>query len=290
MHHIRNNDTDSSYLDHFIENKPDTWILRFLYQNQIGRVFLKFATSSFVTRNMGRFYDSKYSKKLISGFIEKNHIDKKEFKSKKYTSFNDFFTREKKVITFSQKNSLFCSPCDGYLSAYQIEEDRTFQIKHISYTLDSLLQNHSFAKKFQGGYIYIFRLMPEHYHRFHYFDDGKKIYQKEIPGCFHTVRPVALEKRKVFIENERTYTLMETKNFGDVVMMEVGALGVGKIKNYDKRDFKRGEEKGMFLFGGSTIIVLFQKDVLAKNDKLLKYSLDNYEAVVKCGCIVGEKK
>ena len=138
--------------------------------------------------------------------------------------------------------------------------------------------------------MYIFRLTPTDYHRYHYFDEGTFLIKKIIPGVFHTVRPVALEKRKVFIENQREYTVLKTKNFKDVLVMEVGALGVGKIKNHEKSKFKRGEEKGMFLFGGSTVIVLFQKDILKRDEKLLKFSQENLEAIVKCGCIVGERK
>ena len=44
--------------------------------------------------------------------------------------------------------------------------------------------------------------------------------------------------------------------------MEVGAMLVGRIVNekISACDVKRGEEKGHFEYGGSTIILLIQKD------------------------------
>lgn len=274
----------------FVDEKNKNALLTFLYQNKVGRFFLRIAISKPITKAMGHYYDSKYSKKKINKFIEKNEIEMKKFKKKKYSSFNDFFTREKKQIEFSQDENFFCSPCDAYLSAYKVEENSKFKIKEIEYSLEELLQNYSLSKMFQGGVMYVFRLTPRDYHRYHYFDEGVFLFKKIIPGAFHTVRSVALEKKKVFIENQREYSLLKTKNFEEVLFMEVGALGVGKIKNHDKKKFKRGEEKGMFLFGGSTVIVLFKKDILKSDHKLIQFSKENLEAIVECGCIVGEKR
>lgn len=290
MRDLRTRDSDFVNSLSFVEEKNKNAALSFLYQNAIGRLFLRIAISPFVTKTMGRFYDSKYSKKTISKFILKNEIPMDQFKEKDYTSFNDFFTREKKDITFSKKNDSFCSPCDGYLSAFEVEENSKFTIKGIAYSLEELLQSFSLAKMFQGGVMYIFRLTPKNYHRYHYFDDGVFLMRKKISGVFHTVREVALLKRKVFMENQREYALLKTKHFDEVIYMEVGALGVGKIKNHEQKDFKRGEEKGMFLFGGSTVIVLFKKDILKRDHKLLQFSKENLEAVTECGKVVGERK
>lgn len=273
----------------FVKERQDNKFLTFLYTNPFGVFLEKIVVSKFLSDIIGHYYDSKGSVSRIKKFVKTNQIDLEKFKEKEYTSFNDFFTREKKEITFSNKKEILCSPCDGYLSVYQIEKESTFQIKGLTYTIEGLLQNYSFAKKYEGGLLYVFRLTPKDYHRYHYFDDGNTLYQKRISGVYHTVRPVALEKKQVFLENNRVYTLLSTKNFGDVIFMEVGALAVGKILNHEKKSFKRGEEKGMFLFGGSTILLLFEKDVLKRNQKLLENTLEGYEAVVQCGCVIGER-
>ena len=69
--------------------------------------------------------------------------------------------------------------------------------------------------------------------------------------------------------------------------MEVGALLVGKIINYDYDKFKKGEEKGYFLPGGSTIVIIANN---IKPDKdILEYSNKGIETIVKVGEKVGEK-
>lgn len=117
------------------------------------------------------------------------------------------------------------------------------------------------AAEFDGGLCLVFRLCVDNYHRYHYFDDGSKGRNVFIPGRFHTVRPIALRNLPVFTENSREYTVMDTVHFGRAVQMEVGAMLVGKISNnHEEHEFKRGEEKGCFLYGGSTVILLLKRN------------------------------
>ena len=72
--------------------------------------------------------------------------------------------------------------------------------------------------------------------------------------------------------------------------MEVGAIVVGKINNRkDVWKVKRGEEKGYFEFGGSTIIMLTQKDVVTVDNDLLDKSRNGIETDVEIGNIVAKK-
>ena len=57
----------------------------------------------------------------------------------------------------------------------------------------------------------------------------------------------------------------------------------------DKETFKKGEEKGYFEFGGSTIIHLIQKDTVKIDDDILKYTDQNIEVQVKQGTTIGKK-
>ena len=53
---------------------------------------------------------------------------------------------------------------------------------------------------------------------------------------------------------------MQTRHFGTVAQIEVGALLVGRICNHDGAGaFTRGAEKGCFYYGGSTVVLLLQK-------------------------------
>ena len=104
------------------------------------------------------------------------------------------------------------------------------------------------------------------------------------------MRPVALEKIPVFARNCREYTLLKTKNFGTVLQMEVGAMLVGRIVNYDQEaSVRRGQEKGMFQYGGSTIIVLLRKDRAALLSEFAGTLVSGEEVPVKMGQQVGRK-
>ena len=77
------------------------------------------------------------------------------------------------------------------------------------------------------------------------------------------------------------------ENFGKVVQMEVGAMLVGKISNHDEAcTFRRGQEKGMFLYGGSTILVLLRKDCVHITQKFFRATEQNKEIPVKMGEII----
>ena len=152
------------------------------------------------------------------------------------------------------------APCDGRLSAYHLEETGVFDIKGSRYDVRALLGGDPRAALFSGGDCLVFRLCVDDYHRYHYIDDGEKGENVFIPGRLHTVRPIALEHTNVFIQNCREYTLMQTRHFGTVAQIEVGALLVGRVCNHDGAGaFTRGAEKGCFYYGGSTVVLLLQK-------------------------------
>lgn len=275
-----------------MKKEKESFGLRFLYHTILGRCFLKVLSCRFVSKVVGLFLSTFASRILIKRFIRKNHIPMEEYKKEKYPSFNAFFDREVKeeCRPMAKKATALISPCDGFLSVYPIEDGLVLPIKQSSYSIASLLQNEELAKKYQDGICMVLRLCVNHYHRYCYLDEGTKERNVFIPGVLHTVRPIALESIPVFIENAREYTILHTKHFGDVVQIEVGALFVGKIKNHhEEYSFCRGEEKGMFLFGGSTIILLFQKNAAHIPKEYFEKTEKGYEIPVKMGEKIGNK-
>ena len=135
----------------------------------------------------------------------------------------------------------------------------------------------------------IFRLEVTDYHRFHFIDDGMLDEYKHINGILHTVQPIACEKYPVYHRNAREYTIMHTKNFEDIIEVDVGALMVGKIVNHDVHEFKRGDEKGFFKFGGSTIILFVKKNIIEIDNDILLNSTLGKETIVSCGEKIGIK-
>lgn len=266
-------------------------LVSFLYNSVLGRVLLKILCLPFISKIIGFILSSRISKLFIKPFIKKNKIDMSLYESVKYKSFNSFFVRKKKHINFEMNRDVFISPCDAKLSIYDVNEYSCFEIKNSFYSLRDLLNEDEIYKEYIDGKALVFRLCKDDYHRYHYIDDGKQEDNYFVRGVLNTVRPIAYRKCKVFKRNSREYTTLHTENFGDVVEVEVGATLVGKIKNLKSNNsFKRGEEKGMFLFGGSTIVLLVKKNSVIIDKDIVNNSLRNIETRVKCGERIGVKK
>lgn len=125
-----------------------------------------------------------------------------------------------------------------------------------------------------------------------YFDSGFKSRNRHINGVYHTVNPIALDTTDIYRENTREYTILHTENFGKVIQAEVGAMFVGRIVNHHMghHRFVRGEEKGMFEYGGSTVILMFQKDTVEFDSDIVENSREGYETKVRMGEKIGRKK
>lgn len=258
-------------------------LLSFLYTNIFGRMLLKPLIQPQVSKLAGRYLSSAHSKWLISKFIERNEINMDIYEECDYSSFNDFFTRKIKpdCRPVPEDLDVLISPCDCLATVYPIQENTTFSIKNTEYTLRSLLRSPRLAKRFRGGYAYILRLTVEDYHRYLYSVSGKQSKNYHIDGTYHTVNPIANDYLPIYKENTREYTVIRSKEFGDVLQMEVGALLVGKISNHKQSTVvTRGEEKGFFEYGGSTIVVLTQKGRVTPRSDLLTNSKNGYETKV----------
>ncbi len=237
-------------------------MLKFLYDTIPGRMILKLLIHPNVSKIMGRFCDSKFSKCMIPCFVRKNHICMKEVQNVPYESFNQFFCRRLKehARSIDDAPDAFVAPCDGLLSTYTIQEETVIPVKASYFRISDLLRSKKLASEYEGGTCLVFRLCVNHYHRYIYLDNGCKSRNIFIPGVLHTVRPIALRKVPVFVENSREYTVLATEHFGKVVQMEVGAMLVGRICNLqESASFSKGQEKGYFEYGGSTIILLVKQ-------------------------------
>ncbi len=265
-------------------------ILEGLYGTVAGRMLLKPLTLPVVSKMAGMFLSTPLSCILIEPFIKKNKIDMTQYQPVKYKSYNDFFTRKikAKLRPVDGNPKHFISPCDSKLTVLPITKDCRFKLKHTTYTVTSLLKNEKLAKEYEGGYAMIFRLTVDDYHRYCYVCDGTKGENVFIPGVLHTVNPLANDYFPIYKENSREYSILHTKEFSDIVMMEVGALLVGKIVNHHRK-YKvfRGQEKGYFEFGGSTVVLLVKKNTVRMDADILENSAQGIETVVKFGEKIG---
>lgn len=265
-------------------------VVKFFYGTFVGRCFVKIFSFSIFSKIIGLFLNSRISKFLIKGFINKNNIDMSYYENKEYKSFNDFFIRQKSLINCNMDKNIFISPSDAKLMCYEINENSEFKIKNSYYKLFDLLDGNPVYKDYIGGYLLVFRLCADDYHRYIYIDNGVKEKNVFIKGRLNTVRPIAFEHIDVYKTNSREYTILHTENFGDVIEVEVGAVLIGKISNlHENHKFVKGEEKGMFEFGGSTIVLIIKKDKIVVDSDILENSKLNIETRVIIGERVGKK-
>ena len=273
------------------ELKPGKF-LRFCYHSRLGRPLLWLSTRRVFSKLAGWYLDSRLSRGMIKGYARRNGIDLSLYEPGPFSSFNAFFTRRirPELRPMTEEPRALVSPCDSKLSVYRIDENCRFDIKGFTYTVETLLQNKELAARYESGLCVVLRLCVDDYHRYHYLDNCTHDTPVFLKGRLHTVQPIALENRRVFTENCREYTVLHTENFGDVTQVEVGALMVGRIVNNHKDgSHKRGEEKGRFEFGGSTIVLLLEKDRVQLDEEFLQNTENGNETIVRCGEQIGHK-
>lgn len=268
-------------------------LLDALYGSVPGRLLLKPLTAPVISRWAGRLLSAKASRVLIGPFVRRHGIDLSQFEGAEYDSYNAFFSRrirpELRPIDADPHHLI--SPCDSKLTALPITENGSFQLKQTRYTVASLLKNEALAARYLGGWALIFRLTVDDYHRYCYVCDGVKEDNVSIPGVLHTVNPIANDHFPIYKENARTYSILHSPVFGDLLTMEVGALLVGKIVNHHgKATVARGQEKGYFQFGGSTVVLLLPPDTVEMDADIAENSRLGIETVVKYGEKIGMAK
>lgn len=268
-------------------------LLEVIYGHALTRMLLRPFLSPAVSDICGKFLSTRLSRRIVPSFVKKNHIDLGIYERQEFDSYNAFFTRkikaEQRPIN-DQKNVLI-SPSDGKVTAYPITQKGRFWIKHTQYTAAQLLKDERLAERYMGGWIYVIRLTVDDYHRYCYVSDGRKSRQRKIRGVLHTVNPVANDYYPIYKMNSREYCLLKTKELGTILLMEVGALMVGKISNHeeDSAQVKRGDEKGMFEFGGSTIVVMTEPGMAEPDKDIIQNTKAQAETLVKMGEPIGCK-
>ncbi len=267
------------------EHSSDDKKLHILYKTLPGRVLLKavFARRYF-SFLAGLFYSSKFSKKKLDVFLSE-HYPNKEYSAENYNSFNEFFTRKEQRHITVQKNALL-SPADSLTMCFYIEDNLTLNIKNSTYNLCELFSNKALAQKYSGGICFVHRLTLKDYHRYIFPCNGEITAYKRIKGSLHTVRPISGIKGNYF-KNTRCITLFKSDVFNSCAFVEIGAMLVGKITNRkESGKFLQGEEKGMFEYGGSTIVQLFEKGALKPCEIIEKMSALGIETKMSLGEII----
>lgn len=268
--------------------------LAFVYGNSffsrtLGVCFLWLsARFSWFSAFFGWWNKQPWTRKKAAWFIKKFHLNLDDFAPKPYRSFNDFFIRKLKPGARPIASSLAVMPADGrYLFFDNVDQTPYFPIKESKYTLANFLQDEKLALTFAGGTAILARLCPLDYHRFHFPVDGLAKAPQTILGKWYSVNPQAIRQRpSIFCENKRVITEITSDHFGKVLMVEVGATCVGTIHQTftPNQRVHRGEEKGFFSFGGSSVVLLFQKGTIQLASDLKPFPKNDLETF----CLMGE--
>ncbi|KAJ6238007.1 phosphatidylserine decarboxylase [Anaeramoeba flamelloides] len=255
--------------------------------------------------------NSPKSVKSIPKFIRQHNINTEEILRPldSFKNFNDFFIRELKPgsrpIDEPNNDHILISPADCRINVFSdIEQSKEFWIKGTKFNLlnlfgpnnndisDSDDRKTSLSDRFKDGSLVIARLSPQDYHRVHSPISGtvKRIYPV-IDGEYWTVSPLAIKSKvNVLTENKRQVVIINSKEFGDVALIMVGATCVGSIELViqEGMQIQKGDQVGYFMFGGSTVLLVFENDATIFDKDLLSNSQKGIETLVKVGNRMGK--
>ncbi|WP_221887047.1 phosphatidylserine decarboxylase [Bacteriovorax stolpii] len=288
-------DHEMVYGDKFIE-----W----LYESPSGKGLSHLVCKAPISKFYGALQDLPLSQQKVAPFIKKFQIQMDDYlpedgrtEQSPYSTFNQFFIRrfrpgKRPIVENPSEMAAFSEA--RYYGYESVLDNETVPVKGHNLKPKALIANSKWESTFEDGPLLLARLCPVDYHRYHFPDDGKIVDDYRVSGLYHSVNPLALKsKEDILITNERHVTILETKNFGKLAYIEVGAICVGKIiqsKPLDKgREFVRGEEKGYFLFGGSTVIVVGEKGKWKPSADILANTKKGMETYLHLGMSVADR-
>lgn len=270
--------------------------LRWTYGTGLGR----FALNALVKRAVAsRYYGWKMSQRSsayrVLPFIVDYNLDVDEFAKKPYSfkSFNEFFSRALKpgARPIAAGDRVAVLPADGrHLAFPNVDAAEGFYAKGQKFDLRSFLGSEELGREFAGGSLLISRLCPVDYHRFHFPVAGTPGEPRLINGFLYSVSPIALRRNLAYLwENKRVVTLVESPVFGKVAVCEIGATMVGSIlqTHVPGRAVAKGEEKGLFKFGGSCVVTIFQPGKIKLDADLVQHSAAGLEVYARMGESLG---
>ena len=270
--------------------------LEWSYNTRFGRWWTDLVfRRKFVSQIYGWLHRSRWSRRKIKRFVDQLKINMGEslIPVDDFKSFDEFFTREidltKRPIDPDPR--ICVAPADGRVMAFPaISLDMPFRIKRSRFDLQSFLGNRTLAREFDGGSMVVSRLYLSDYHHFHFPDYGVPSPARPVPGVYYAVSPYGRQKHVPFYsENYRMVTEFESDHFGLVAMVEIGAFTVGSIKQRYRPGSRvgKGDRKGHFELGGSTLVLLFRKGMIKLDQDLCRNTQKELETYVHLGESIG---
>jgi phosphatidylserine decarboxylase len=162
------------------------------------------------------------------------NLDEVELELGGYPSLGDFFSRRLRhgARELDASPSAIISPCDGVVAARGTAVSGALvQAKGRMYRLAELVADADLAAHLTGGPYVTIYLSPRDYHRVHAPVDARIVGYDYLPGALWPVNPrVAARRDGLLARNERVVIRMNAGALGHVVLVMVGAGGVGNIR------------------------------------------------------------
>jgi len=191
-----------------------------------------------------------------------------------WLSYNQFLARQlkpgKRPIAERCNDSIIVSPADStFMGQWRITDDSTITVKGNTYSIRNLLDNSVYKDKFKEGLFTHSFLAVTDYHRFHMPVSGTIKEVKKVPastwiteaknadGSIENIDDVGFQ-----FTHTRAHVIIESP-VGFVAVMPVGMGHISSVVITAEEETKlvKGDEFGYFAFGGSDIIMLFEKQV-----------------------------
>ncbi len=276
-------------------------LMRFLYGTVPGRMAVwAMFKRAFFSRAFGIWADSKISARGIEKFVLKYGINMDESLRpiSAFKCWNDFFTREllpgARPTAEPGDGEVLSFPCDGrHLLVESVGSRDFFYAKGQRFELGGFLGDAKLAERFDGGPMLISRLSPLDYHRYCYPVGGQLCARKRVSGGLCSVSSIALKERLAILwENKRVLELIDSPVFGMCAFVQIGATNVGTIVNFGELGDRaeRGAQAGLFKFGGSCIVTLFERGTRVRFDEnLARMSARGIECYARSNSFLGRK-
>ncbi|KAF9041826.1 phosphatidylserine decarboxylase [Hymenopellis radicata] len=196
-----------------------------------------------------------------------------------FTSWDDFFNRTFREgirpLEFPENPDIINAACESqlYNIARDVQERDTFWLKGEPYSLIHMLNNDEYAPQFVGGTVFQGFLQVTGYHRWQSPVAGtvKKIVT--VPGTYFAQSPAVIGqddnpylRSLSFITAITTRMLIFIESENPLIgLMCFVALGMTEVSTCEATVqegdcIKRGEELGMFHFGGSSHALVFRPE------------------------------
>lgn len=217
--------------------------------------------------------------------------------SSMYDTVNDWFKRELapgvRAISSPNDDRVIVSPADARLIVFEtVPKDSTIWIKGENFNLPTLIGSQGWDPAFLDGSMAIVRLAPQDYHRFHAPVSGNVTMPSYfIDGTLHSVNADGMTSKNDAQYNQRRVSIVKHDIYGKYAFIAIGATCVGSVvfpgDATGAKNVTKGEEVGYFQFGGSTVVLVFEKDRVAWDDDILLHSKMRVETHVYQGMRIG---